>query len=153
MFEGRRKRHSFISILVMVFIFVHSAMPGDLSSAESNIIVRFIALMVEVDSDFLGFLVRKMAHFTEYAVLGACLQVNVKDWMSLYNKKISSLRQVTIAWMLGTIYAVTDEFHQQFVPGRACAFLDVCIDSFGVLIGTIVVVVIFRFVCAKIQER
>ena len=39
------------------------------------------------------------------------------------------------AWVLTTLYAATDEFHQLFVPGRACLATDVAIDSSGALLG------------------
>ena len=41
------------------------------------------------------------------------------------------------AWLIGTAYAVTDEFHQSFVPGRSCELRDVVIDSCGVLTGVL----------------
>ena len=41
------------------------------------------------------------------------------------------------AWLIGTAYAVTDEFHQSFVPGRSCEFRDIVIDSCGVLTGVL----------------
>ena len=41
------------------------------------------------------------------------------------------------AWLIGTAYAVTDEFHQSFVPGRSCELRDVMIDSCGVLTGVL----------------
>ena len=41
------------------------------------------------------------------------------------------------AWEAGTVYAVSDELHQLFVPGRACMPADVMLDSAGVLTGTL----------------
>ena len=43
-----------------------------------------------------------------------------------------------IAWAVGTIYAVTDEFHQTLVPDRSGEVLDVCIDAAGVLCGVVI---------------
>ena len=37
----------------------------------------------------------------------------------------------------GTVYAVSDELHQLFVPGRSCMPADVLLDSAGVLAGTL----------------
>ena len=54
---------------------------------------------------------------------------------SITGKKLSAL-----AWLIGTAYAVTDELHQHFVPDRACAFTDMCIDSAGVAAGAIIAV-------------
>ena len=54
----------------MTFIFVQSALPGDLSSNESNFIVQILVAVLDVDAESVGFAVRKCAHFTEYLVLG-----------------------------------------------------------------------------------
>jgi len=36
------------------------------------------------------------------------------------------------------LYAISDEFHQSFVPGRNMAVLDICFDSSGVLFGYLI---------------
>ena len=64
---------------------------------------------------------RKIAHAVEYAILGALL--------------VRALRQPRTSFLLGVAYAVSDEIHQQFVPGRHGAPLDVAIDAVGVLVG------------------
>jgi VanZ family protein len=64
---------------------------------------------------------RKLAHATEYAVLGVLLA------------RATSRPQ--LALVIGILYAVTDELHQLAVPGRHGAPLDVAIDAVGVLIG------------------
>jgi VanZ family protein len=63
---------------------------------------------------------RKLAHATEYAVLGLLLARAVAELPALW---------------AGMAYAVSDEVHQRFVPGRQGALLDVAIDSVGVLAG------------------
>ena len=74
-------------------------------------------------------IVRKGAHFTEYAVL-AMLVANA---LRTYGK---------LRWYLpvaiSAAYAVSDEVHQYFVPGRACRLLDMGIDTCGALFGTVV---------------
>ena len=64
---------------------------------------------------------RKLAHATEYAVLGALL----------YRATMSEAG----AFLLGVAYAVTDEIHQTLVPGREGAVIDVGIDALGVAAG------------------
>jgi VanZ family protein len=64
---------------------------------------------------------RKLAHATEYAVLGALL--------------LRALDQELPALALGIAYAASDELHQHFVRGRTGAPLDVLIDTVGVVIG------------------
>jgi VanZ family protein len=75
----------------------------------------------------LGFwdtLLRKAAHVTEYAVLGALL--------------VRALRSEPAALLAGIAYAATDELHQHFVRGRHAAALDVLVDAVGVAIGVYV---------------
>ena len=64
---------------------------------------------------------RKLAHGAEFAVLGALL--------------LRALREELPALAAGIAYAVTDEVHQHFVPGRVGSPLDVVIDSVGVALG------------------
>ena len=68
-------------------------------------------------------LLRKAAHFTEYAVLGALLARAVRELP---------------AFAFAVAYAVTDELHQMFVPGRAGTLLDVAVDAAGALTGILV---------------
>jgi VanZ family protein len=64
---------------------------------------------------------RKLAHAAEYAVLGALLQ--------------RALNRPALAFALGTLYALSDEIHQSFVPGRQGSPLDVALDAAGVAVG------------------
>ena len=66
---------------------------------------------------------RKLAHAAEYAVLGALL--------------LRATGRGRLAFALGTVYAVSDEIHQAFVPGRMGAPLDVAIDAIGVALGVV----------------
>ena len=66
---------------------------------------------------------RKLAHAAEYAVLGALLQ--------------RAVRSPVLAFALGTIYAISDELHQSFVPGRMGSPLDVVVDAAGVVVGVV----------------
>jgi hypothetical protein len=64
---------------------------------------------------------RKIAHAAEYAVLGALL--------------VRATGRARLAVGLGTLYAISDEVHQSFVPGRLGSPLDVALDGIGVLVG------------------
>ena len=67
---------------------------------------------------------RKFAHAAEYAVLGALL--------------MRATGRGGLAFALGALYAVSDEIHQAFVPGRTGAPLDVAIDAIGVALGVVI---------------
>lgn len=145
----KSKLHIAITILVMVFIFVQSALPGDLSGSESNIIVQFISWITGISADSLGLFVRKAAHFTEFMILGMCLVINVRDALarkvvsgSDIGEKVTLGRLWLPAWLIATAYAATDEIHQLFVPERAGAFTDVCIDSSGAAVGAFIMALV-----------
>ena len=64
---------------------------------------------------------RKIAHACEFALLGALL--------------LRALRDERAAFAGGVLYAISDEVHQLFVPGRVGSPIDVAIDSVGVAVG------------------
>ena len=78
------------------------------------------------DWDPANYMVRKLAHISEYAVL-ALLTFRALQFGS-ENLKRSSLWG---AWAFCVLYACTDEWHQAFVPGRTSTPRDVCFDAFG----------------------
>jgi VanZ family protein len=67
---------------------------------------------------------RKGAHVTEYAILGALLY--------------RALGREALALAVGIAYAATDELHQHFVRGRHPSPIDVAIDAVGVALGMLV---------------
>jgi hypothetical protein len=68
-------------------------------------------------------LLRKLAHASEYALLGLLL--------------VRALGRQYLALVLGIAYAVTDELHQHFISGRTGAPVDVAIDALGVALGVL----------------
>lgn len=77
-------------------------------------------------------MVRKAAHFLEYALLAflVCGCLNKGDW-----RKMGTYLW---PWGIATVYAASDELHQRFVPGRNGCVSDVCLDSFGAISGVLV---------------
>jgi len=144
----RNKKFTIIVIAIMAFIFFQSALPADLSSEESgrvvDLIVRLFRGVAPIDRETLVFIVRKGAHFTEYMILGGFLVPAVKEWMAVDTTPVPVVRERITAWLAGTLYAVTDEIHQSFVPGRSCELRDMGIDSCGVLAGVLVVSFLMR---------
>lgn len=72
---------------------------------------------------------RKYAHFIVYLFLGSFLM----NALTLSN--IRGWKAFGIAVVVSFLYAVSDEFHQYFVPGRTALFLDVVIDTAGASVG------------------
>ena len=146
----RNKKFTVIVIAIMAFIFFQSALPADLSSQESgrvvDLIIRLFQGILPIDRQTMVFIVRKGAHFTEYTILGGFLVPAVTEWMAVDKTPVpDSVRSIRIiSWLVGTLYAVTDEIHQYFVPGRSCELRDIGIDSCGVLAGVLVVSLLMR---------
>ena len=134
----------------MAFIFFQSALPADLSSRESgrvvDLLVRLFQGILPIDRETMVFIVRKGAHFAEYTILGGFLVPAVTEWMAVDKTPVpDSVRNIRIiSWLVGTLYAVTDEIHQFYVPGRSCELRDIGIDSCGVLAGVLVVSLLMR---------
>lgn len=76
-------------------------------------------------------LTQKGGHVTEYAILaGLC-------WRAL-RETGQTARPAIWAFVLAVLYAISDEWHQTFVPGRNGQALDVLIDAAGALAGLVV---------------
>lgn len=147
-----RKRICLIlAVCWMCVIFAFSARNADLSTQDSMSIGilfgRFIVpSFADMDTqmqvsfaDMVDHPIRKMAHATEYAVLGFLLTGSYADL------KRKRLRRICIPAALGSLYAVSDELHQMFVPGRSCELTDMLIDSSGVILGTLFGLLIFVY--------
>ena len=150
------------ALLVMIMIFRFSSQNADDSSVESLRITRDLLVAVrdqlqlswtpEELSFYMEqseFFVRKLAHFSEYALLGISLILPVIVYYSdRFRRKILSL----IAWGFCAAYAVSDEFHQSFSPGRSPQLRDVVIDSCGALTGILLGLLILHL-RARLQKR
>jgi len=88
------------------------------------------AELPRVPVSVLDLVLKKAAHLAEYAVLAILLL------RALAPVRSEATRGAFLAaWALAVIYAVTDEIHQAFVPGRSAAALDVLIDALGAMLG------------------
>lgn len=126
----------------MAIIFFFSAQTGDESTVLSDSVISAATREKKTDSELLTVIVRKSAHFLEYAALGAAL------YFGLYGvgKDKARGRLLILSAVLGGLYAVTDEIHQYFVPGRACMATDVLIDTCGAAFGAAFMLIIFRLI-------
>ncbi len=131
-------------IALMAVIFSFSAQPADESSATSSPFVDLYMRLFHPEADSLSpeeqfelresasFIVRKTAHFTIYTLLGLLSAAAVTATFSG-----SGFRRFWLPILIGALYAVSDEFHQFFVPGRSCELRDMAVDSAGVLLGVL----------------
>lgn len=115
----------------LCFIWGNSLMPGEVSAAFSNWVGEMLESLLNIPlkpSQGRG-LLRKIAHFTEFAALGMLL-----TWrMGMQGKPL------WLAQLFGSLAACVDETIQCFVPGRGPGLRDVCIDSSGVFTGMILI--------------
>lgn len=98
-------------------------------------------------TNHVSFVVRKLAHYTEYMILGFLLTNLVRTYTKAYG------RAFLISWCAGTLYAASDEFHQMFSDGRSPQVFDVCIDSVGVLTGILLALLAFIFYHRAIDKK
>nr|WP_301289960.1 VanZ family protein [Adlercreutzia equolifaciens] len=92
-------------------------------------------------------IVNIVAHFTEYLIFGLLLVLAARrTWPALGWGKLA-----LVAVALASLYAVTDEFHQSFVPGRMCDPADWLTDTLGAALGAGTAVLALEKMLAKRQ--
>ena len=75
-------------------------------------------------------------HFAEYSILGFLL------FRSITSDELLTFHPFYGSLLMGISFAILDEFHQSFVPGRHMSSIDMIFDSLGILFGT--------FICSRI---
>ncbi len=131
-------------ILWMAVIFAYSAKTATQSTVQSNRVGKmlcsvFVSGYRDMPSETqlkmaenIDFFVRKTAHFLEYTILGALTVFALRSRL-----KKGRLYGVSLLWCI--LYAIGDEVHQYFVPGRACKGSDMVLDSAGALFGILLI--------------
>lgn len=155
-----KKRYSFIificlSALWIGFIWWNSLQRGIISGEMSGSVTEKINAFFGrfIDGFYIsGYVVRKTAHFLEFALLALLLCFDYRFIFCI--NKDSSIKRISALWLaLPTAVAVAciDESIQLFVEGRVGSFFDVLIDSLGALLCTLVVyfILIIRNKCSR----
>ena len=158
-----------IAVMVMIFVFSSQnvATSDGLSGQITKVVVRIYIFItdrfgtVAMDNGELtegnglfadvNHYVRKFAHITEFALLGAALMIHCRVGKDIRKRTIRWFSLISVT-LTGCIYAATDEFHQYFVEGRGPQIKDVVIDTIGVIIGSTAVFIIICYVNKK-RER
>ncbi len=68
-------------------------------------------------------------HFAEYSILGFLL------FRSITSDELLTFHPFYGSLLIGISFAILDEFHQSFVPGRHMSSTDVLFDSLGIIFG------------------
>jgi len=106
-----------------------------------SFLIHFMPNIEKMELSNLNFYIRKNAHFMAYFILG------VLTYFSLVQSEVR--KPANLALIICFLYAVSDEVHQLFTPGRSGQFRDVLIDSTGSVLG----VLLAFFVINKISQR
>lgn len=127
-------------VICMGLIYYFSSRTSTESSSQSG---YFVLLFQKIfgNNVVTDFIVRKSAHCLEFAGLSFLFNIALFE----QTNKIKPLYSIAFT----SLYAVTDEVHQIFVPGRSCQIKDWAIDTTGAIIGTIVFLAIY-FIILKI---
>ena len=135
-----RKIIKLLLILIwMVVIFLFSNDSGEASKKKSDHVIMDIyqvfndTELTEKEKEQLietvVYPTRKIAHFSEYFLLGLL----VLSFLSEFG--IVTRKSILIAIIICCLYAVSDEFHQMFSDGRTPKVFDVAIDTLGATTG------------------
>ena len=145
----------------MIIVFCFSAQGGQGSTYSSkraaNIVVNIININGKMNNvqkqelvDRIDPYIRKLAHYTIYIIGGFLITNAIYKFMTIENRVIIK------SSLVGILYAISDEIHQLFVPGRSGRAVDVIIDSLGVLTGIaffLIINKIFKYVKARYKRR
>lgn len=137
-----------LSIGIMGIIFYFSAQNGLTSSNSSG---RFSKIIIKILTpvfpdaliDFIRTYVRKIAHFTSYFGLGLTTGLAMHEWLIINRpENVCRFKYYLIPFAVCVLYAISDEIHQIYIPGRDGKPADVCLDSSGVILAVLIVWVI-----------
>ena len=92
-------------------------------------------------------IIRKGAHLSIYTLVG----IFIMSFISTY--KIHLKYKFLISILVGLVYASSDEIHQSFIPGRTASIIDVGIDTLGVTLGIILVLIIISVYKALTEKQ
>lgn len=124
-------------ILWAILVFGMSNQQGEASSGLSR---KITALFFKTEEQIalVEPYVRKIAHFSEYAIGGIL-------FLSLFlTYEWSDKRRIITSILLGIWYAIFDEIHQLFVPERSGNIIDVLIDSLGICFGVCFMMLVYK---------
>lgn len=136
-------------LIYTMVIFGHSMMPAAQSSAESSYVLAclhgFLARFGMEASWLTEHVVRKCAHFTEYAGLGILLFLDARNFCAVF----SETWRRTLRWLHGgAVFLIpfVDETIQLFSAGRSGQISDVWLDMSGAAAGVLfsVAVTVFK---------
>lgn len=156
--KNKKVFHTILVILWMFVIFNFSSQNGPKSTKTSDVVTSMVVNVttnvtnkdisreeVKKKVEDSTFLVRKTAHFTEYLILGILVFQLLSDYTKISKKTI------IFCLLICYLYAVSDEVHQIFIPGRTAKIMDTFIDGAGSLFGIILANIYYKK-CRKMSK-
>ena len=139
------------SLLIIIFCIIFefsnqsSEQSSGLSKKTTEVIVSNIKTIKELPKSEkdkvlsrVEKVIRKIAHFSLYTVVGGIAMILLNTYKIKENTKfLNSL-------IIGILYAISDEIHQIFIPGRSAQITDVVIDAMGVLFGVLFIMFVLK---------
>ena len=127
--------YAVLSLGLMCVIFCLSSQPAPQSQSLSDgllyDILVFFGFEDEIRIELYGKLIRKIAHFAEFAALGMSTTLFFAELWP--DKHAGRHRRLLYPFGICALYAFSDELHQYFVPGRSMQLSDVLLDCAGAL--------------------
>lgn len=140
----KKKSCWLLVVLMVIFIFSNSAASAGTSNGMSLTVSEWVRPVLNTvglhpETDFLNFVIRKLAHFSEYALLGCLIAIayRLQPWSWMKSKA---------ALLPFFIIPVLDENLQRFSAGRSCELRDMLIDSAGMAAGLFLAIVLLGIV-------
>lgn len=124
-----------LTAFMVLFAWIHSCFPASISSKESEGVLQFVYgffKLFGLDRDGAEHVIRKVAHFSEFAAIGGLLLSCAYCF-----DRFKPHRFYVYVLFAGLLTAVVDETIQLFVEGRAGMIVDVWIDLGGVVFGSL----------------
>jgi VanZ family protein len=123
----------------MVTIFCLSAQDSTDSAEVSGSVVSWLYELFKIDLP--DGTVRTIAHCCEFAALGFLMINAIRSFKESFNPVLSVI--------ISFGYAITDEIHQLYVPGRAFQLIDLTVDLLGITLGTIAFIILVKLIKNK----
>jgi VanZ family protein len=135
--------------LLLWMVFIWFASTREFSALNTSKVIRPIILFLSPNLSedrvaAIHFLIRKVAHFTEYAILALLAR---RAFIASSHGLIQRY-WFPLALLLVGCYSLLDEFHQSFVPSRTASLLDSAVD----VAGGLTVLLVFRFYYKRAEQ-
>lgn len=135
-------------IVLAVLIFFMSSRDADELNYETGFVSFVKGWLMQEASKVFGHSVdvSPVGHFTEFCLLGAAL-ANALRW------HLPLRQSLGVAVLLGSLYGITDEIHQLFVPGRSCDPADWLVDTIATTVGALLITLYIKHRTGNAEKK